>query len=127
MHVWKQVLLLFVILCSLHAAEWRWANDTLEPTDDKQVHAVGSFGLYYMLVNKNIESKKAVIIVYNLGLAKECMDALLPWERYGKMGGDGFSTNDMLYNMLGITIAYATDSVWKVSYANNMINISFPL
>ena len=23
---------------------WRWAEDTLQPTDDKQVHGVGSFG-----------------------------------------------------------------------------------
>ena len=26
--------------------KWRWAEDTVTPTDDKQVHAVGSFGLY---------------------------------------------------------------------------------
>ena len=28
--------------------KWRWAEDTLQPTEDKQVHAIGSFGLYYL-------------------------------------------------------------------------------
>ena len=127
MHGLKQVLLLFATLGSFCAAEWRWANDTLEPTDDKQVHAIGSFGLYYMLVYKNIEPNKAVAIISSLGIAKECADALVPWERYGRMGGDGFSTNDILYNILGLATAYITDNAWKVSYDNNMISISWSL
>ena len=127
MHVLKQVLLLFVTLGSFCAAEWRWANDTLEPTDDKQVHAIGNFGLYYMLVYKNIESNKAVAIISSLGIAKECADALVPWERYGRMGGDGFSTNDILYNILGLATAYITDNTWKVCYDNNMVSISWSL
>ena len=24
--------------------KWRWSEDTLQPTDDKQVHGVGSYG-----------------------------------------------------------------------------------
>ena len=41
---------------------WRWAEDTIVPTDDKQLHAIGSFGLYYLLVHKDIYPNKAVVI-----------------------------------------------------------------
>jgi hypothetical protein len=33
--------------------KWRWAEDTMSPTDDKQVHGVGSFGyIIYLQVRE---------------------------------------------------------------------------
>ena len=59
-----------------------------------------------------------------LGLAKETIDALLPYEKYGRFGGDGFSKNDLVYDLLGIGIAYTIDKVWeKKSYENKSIGI----
>ena len=105
--------------------KWRWANDNIAPLDDKQIHAVGSFGLYYLLTKKDIHPNKAVTIIASLGIAKECVDALVPWEVYGRLGGDGFSKYDLFYNSLGLFIAYAIDDRWEVGYNNGYIRIIY--
>ena len=93
--------------------KWRWAEDTLQPTDDKQVHGVGSFGLYYLFTSKGMTQKNAVNTVIWLGLFKEGIDALVPWEQYGAYGGDGFSKNDVIYNTIGVGSAYLIDRLWE--------------
>tara|TARA_Y100000310_G_C20327799_1_gene643816 strand:- start:91 stop:567 length:477 start_codon:yes stop_codon:yes gene_type:complete len=110
---------------SYSLGKWRWAEDNIAPLDDKQVHAVGSFGLYYLFTEKGIHPNKAAILISSLGLAKECVDALVPWEIYGRIGGDGFSKYDMLYNALGLFTAYVIDERWVVSYRNGHINIIY--
>ena len=93
--------------------KWRWAEDTLQPTDDKQVHGVGSFGLYYLFTNKGMTSTQAIKTTVGLGLFKEGIDALVPWETYGSYGGDGFSKNDVVYNAIGVGSAYLIDKLWE--------------
>jgi hypothetical protein len=93
--------------------KWRWSEDTLQPTDDKQVHSVGSFGLYYLFTDKGMTQKKAASVVIGLGLFKEGIDALVPWETYGAYGGDGFSKNDVIYNLVGVGSAYLIDRLWE--------------
>ena len=105
--------------------KWRWSEDTIVPTDDKQIHAIGAFGLYYLLASKKIHQNRAVIIVSSLGIAKECIDALVPWEIYGRIGGDGFSKYDIFYNSLGLFVAYAIDDRWEVRYNNGLISIIY--
>jgi len=41
-----------------------------------------------------------------LGLANEVKDALLPYEKYGWIGGEGFSYKDMLANCGGVLVGY---------------------
>lgn len=99
--------------------KWRWSEDTLQLTHDKETHAVGSFGLYYLFVNKGMTQRKAITSVLVLGLVKEGIDALVPWEEYGSYGGDGFSQNDIVYNVMGVSSAYIIDKLWeKKSYEN---------
>ena len=93
--------------------KWRWAEDTLQPTDDKQVHGVGSFGLYYLFTSKGMTPTQAIKTTVGLGLLKEGIDALLPWEQYGSYGGDGFSKNDVVYNAIGVGSAYLIDKLWE--------------
>ena len=93
--------------------KWRWAEDTLQPTDDKQVHGVGSFGLYYLFTSKGMIPAKAIKTTAGLGLLKEGIDALVPWEQYGSYGGDGFSKNDVVYNAIGVGSAYLIDKLWE--------------
>ena len=93
--------------------KWRWSEDTLQPTDDKQVHSVGSFGLYYLFTSKGMTQKDAVNTVIWLGLFKEGIDAFVPWEQYGAYGGDGFSKNDVIYNVIGVGSAYLIDRLWE--------------
>ena len=99
--------------------KWRWAEDTLQPTDDKQIHGVGSFGLYYLFTSKGMTQKKAASTVIGLGLFKEGIDALVPWEQYGSYGGDGFSKNDVVYNAIGVGSAYLIDRLWENKGDNN--------
>ena len=93
--------------------KWRWAEDTMSPTDDKQVHGVGSFGLYYLFTNKGMTPTQAIKTTVGLGLLKEGIDALVPWEQYGSYGGDGFSKNDVVYNAIGVGSAYLIDKLWE--------------
>ena len=93
--------------------KWRWAEDTLQPTEDKQVHGVGSFGLYYLFTSKGMTSTQAIKTTIGLGLFKEGIDALVPWEQYGAYGGDGFSKNDVVYNAIGVGSAYLIDKLWE--------------
>ena len=93
--------------------KWRWAEDTLQPTEDKQVHAVGSFGLYYLFTSKGMTSTQAIKTTIGLGLFKEGIDAFIPWEQYGSYGGDGFSKNDVVYNAIGVGSAYLIDRLWE--------------
>ena len=93
--------------------KWRWAEDTMSPTDDKQVHGVGSFGLYYLFTSKGMTPTQAIKTTVGLGLLKEGIDALVPWEQYGAYGGDGFSKNDVVYNAIGVGSAYLIDRLWE--------------
>ena len=93
--------------------KWRWAEDTLQPTEDKQVHGVGSFGLYYLFTSKGMTPTQAIKTTVGLGLFKEGIDALVPWEQYGAYGGDGFSKNDVVYNAIGVGSAYLIDRLWE--------------
>ena len=93
--------------------KWRWAEDTAEMTFDKETHLVGSFGLYYLFRHKDYTAVESIFYSFCLGLAKETTDALVPWEEYGKWGGDGFSKYDMYYDIAGIGMAYTLDKLWK--------------
>ena len=93
--------------------KWRWAEDTMELTHDKETHAAGSFGLYYLFTSKGMTSTQAIKTTVGLGLFKEGIDALVPWEQYGSYGGDGFSKNDVVYNAIGVGSAYLIDRLWE--------------
>ena len=93
--------------------QWRWADDTSEFTFDKEAHFVGSAGAYFFFRHKNYTKLESIKYSIYIGLSKEVIDALLPWEKYGKWGGDGFSKYDLGYNMLGILCAWGIDELWK--------------
>ena len=103
--------------------KWRWANDTMELTLDKEAHTGVSFGLYYLFTKKGMTQKKAISTTIYLGLFKETVDALVPWEQYGIIGGDGFSKNDVVYNIIGIGLAYLLDKLWENGHDNRSIYI----
>ena len=105
-------------MISLVHAEWRWANDTSEFTMDKEAHLVGSFGLYYLFRHKEFNETQSIFYSISLGILKETSDALLPYEKYGRIGGDGFSKYDLYYNIAGIGLAYALDKLWKPEKKN---------
>ncbi len=112
--MWRHILIIMVTLSfSQELGKWRWADDTAEFTMDKEAHFVGSAGAYFFFRHKDYTAKQSVLYSFYLGLGKECIDALLPWERYGRWGGDGFSKYDLAYDIAGIGVAYLIDRVWK--------------
>ena len=93
--------------------QWRWADDTSEFTMDKEAHFVGSAGAYFFFRHKNYTEIESMKYSLYLGLAKEFIDAIVPYEKYGKWGGDGFSRYDLGYDILGILCAWGIDKIWK--------------
>jgi hypothetical protein len=107
------ILLLVTLTFSQELGNWRWADDTAEFSMDKQAHFVGSAGAYFFFRHKDYTQKESILYSFYLGLTKECIDAVLPYEKYDKWGGDGFSKYDLAYDIAGIGVAYLIDKVWK--------------
>ena len=112
-----QITMVLLLLTSIGytqtLGEWRWADDTSEFTMDKEAHFVGSAGAYFFFRHKGYTQHESMEYSLYLGLAKECIDAMLPYEKYGRWGGDGFSKYDLMYDILGILTAYGIDKLWK--------------
>ena len=128
-------LVVVLIMCSIVYSEWRWASDSMELTHDKEAHFVGSAGAYFFFRHKEYTVRESILYTFYLGLTKECIDAVVPWEEYGAWGGDGFSKYDLTYNIAGITIALLLDNIWKPKedskwergFSNDSISISYRL
>ena len=131
--MWKLIIVLMISLSfSADIGKWRWADDTAEFTMDKQAHFVGSFGLYFMFRQKDFSELDSFKYTFYCGLVKEVIDAYVPYETNGKVGGDGFSKYDLAYDLLGIGVAYGVDKLWKpkkvnISYSKNHLNLTYRL
>ena len=127
------ILMVLSIGFSQKFGEWRWADDSSEFTMDKEAHFVGSAGAYFFFRHKGHSEKESVLYSFYLGLGKECIDAILPWEKYGRWGGDGFSKYDLAYDVAGIGVAFLIDKLWKPKensnwerrFSTNSISISY--
>ena len=124
MYYWI-VLMVLSIGFSQEFGKWRWADDTAEFTMDKEAHFVGSSGAYFFFRHKDYTELQSIRNAFLLGLTKECIDAILPWEQYGKWGGDGFSKYDLAYNTAGIGLAYIIDKLWEPKENNNDFYIRY--
>ena len=119
--MWILILLLMVTFSfSQELGKWRWADDTAEFTMDKEAHFVGSAGAYFFFRHKEYTAVESIIYSVGLGLVKETIDALVPWERYGRWGGDGFSKYDLYYDIAGVGCAYVIDLMWKPKKSKNL-------
>ena len=127
------MLMVLSIGFSQEFGEWRWADDTAEFTMDKEALFVGSAGAYFCFRHKGYTEKESILYTFYLGLGKECIDAILPWEQYGRWGGDGFSKYDLAYDIAGIGVAFLIDNWWKPKedskwerrFSTNSISISY--
>ena len=105
--------LMVLLMVSMAHTEWRWATDTNEFTMDKKAHFLGSAGAYFFFRHKDYSVEESIKYSFYLGLGKEVVGAVLPWEEYGSWGGDGFSKYDLSYDLAGILLAYTLDEIWK--------------
>ena len=127
------MLIVLSISYSQEFGKWRWADDTIELTHYKEAHFVGSAGAYFFFRHKEYTEIESIKYSFYLGLLKECIDAIFPYEKYGAWGGDGFSKYDLYYDLLGITNAVLIDKIWKPKedskwerrFNNNSISFSY--
>jgi len=112
-------ILIISLIISLAQAEWRWADDTPEFTMDKQAHFVGSYGLYFMFRHMEFSELDSFKYTLYCGLTKEIIDAYSARKENGKWSGDGFSKYDLVYDLLGIGIAYGVDKLWNKIFKKN--------
>ena len=102
---------MFLLIVAPLTAQWRTANDTWDSRSgaiiksDKLEHAVffasTNLTLDLLFPSKQKHNWKYTLLI---GVANEVKDALLPWERYGGKGGDGWSWKDTVFNILGVAV-----------------------
>ena len=114
-----------LLMVSMAHTEWRWADDSDEFTMDKKAHFLGSAGAYFFFRHKDYSVEESMLYSFYLGLGKEVIDAVLPYEKYGSWGGDGFSKYDLMYDVAGILCAYGIDKVWKPKENKNDFRFGF--
>ena len=108
---WSMVVLFFLFVAFAADAcygqeffQWRWSHDpVMKNPDASALHGLGSAFLSGSFDNsmKWYESDGLILV---LGTVWEVKDALLPWERIGILGGEGFSVNDLKCDIAGIAI-----------------------
>tara|TARA_Y100000592_G_scaffold100754_1_gene182563 strand:- start:1964 stop:2368 length:405 start_codon:yes stop_codon:yes gene_type:complete len=118
-------ILMVLLMVSMAHTEWRWADDSDEFTMDKKAHFLGSAGAYFFFRHKDYSVEESMLYSFYLGLGKEVIDAVLPYEKYGSWGGDGFSKYDLMYDVAGILCAYGIDKVWKPKENKNDFRFGF--
>ena len=99
--------LMVLLMVTMAHTKWQLVNDTSEFTMDKQVHLVGSFGLYFMFRHKDFSELDSFKYSLLFGLTKELIL------------DDGISKYDLAYDITGIGFAYLIDKVWKPKKNNN--------
>jgi len=126
--MWYKIIMVLLMVTTIgfsqNLGNWRWNNEQLDWAHDKEAHFAGSFGLYYLFKYKGSSDFDAAKYSFYLGLVKETIDALVPYESYGAWGGDGWSNADIQANLFGIGTAYVIDRLWESkSYENKSASI----
>jgi len=98
-------LLLIVMGLLNYLDSFRVSEDSLKLTTDKVEHAVGSGLLFLALMFiTRLNCFDAYMVTIILGMLWEIKDGFVPYERYGWIGGDGCSVNDLTYDIIGAVI-----------------------
>jgi len=95
---------------------FRWARDgpfgfeeMLRNRHSWWVHFTASGGLYWTISHHTESEESALIHTLPLIWLWEVKDGFLPWEKYGWIGGDGFSWRDGLAGSIAVVGSYAFD------------------
>ncbi len=89
---------------------WRWSRDSflnakMEIRKDKWQHFAASGVLYIGFRLFGGREGESAVAAASTGVLWEVKDAILPWEKYGFWGGDGFSWRDIVADVFGIATA----------------------
>ena len=107
----KKIIAFLLFACSLNAGP-RVADSPFTSMNghfikyDKIEHCAGSFLLAHSLTACGIDNKKAAILSLSAGFAWELKDAVMPYEKYGAFGGEGFCWRDLTADAVGVFASY---------------------
>ena len=60
--MWYRIIMVLLMVITIgYPQQWRWADDSMEMTFDKETHLVGSFGLYYMFEYKGFSDEDMLL------------------------------------------------------------------
>ena len=102
---------------------WRWARDGWTTRQgllrfsggyDKIEHALFFGAMYAVLRLVGMNTAGAWLWSSFAALLNEVKDALMPWERFGWIGGDGFSWRDFVASVGGILLCWAAEMAVRV-------------
>jgi uncharacterized protein YfiM (DUF2279 family) len=107
----KKIIAFLLFSCALNAGP-RVADSPFTSMNghfikyDKAEHCAGSFMLHSGLVGIGVDNKKAMILSLSAGLAWELKDSVIPYEKYGAFGGEGFCWRDFTADAVGVFASY---------------------
>lgn len=89
--------------------QWRWAHDQWLSKGGTilQFDKLEHFLIYFLagfVLSFKFAAKAVIVLLFAIGLLWEIKDALMPYEKYGWWGGEGFSWKDLTANIIGIAL-----------------------
>ncbi|HEA19674.1 hypothetical protein LCGC14_2100560 [marine sediment metagenome] len=87
-----------------HDDKWLSRQGSILPWD-KAEHAIVSAILAYF-ATLLLPLLAGCLLVLFIGSLWELKDSIMPWEKYGFWGGDGFSWKDLIADFVGILIIF---------------------
>ena len=112
------LLLVFLLLCFVcdTYGQWRWSNHGWDTEAgfitryDKVDHFLCSAVVYYSLRTiVKLNKFESWLVTTLLIVAWEVKDALFPWEKFGRAGGDGFCWKDLVAGEAGMITICSID------------------
>jgi hypothetical protein len=85
------------------------------------VHFAASGGLYWAISNHTVTEESALYHTLPVIWLWEVKDGFLPWEKYGWIGGDGFSWRDGVAGSIAAVGSYAIDKWVYPFIRDNML------
>jgi len=110
--------ILLLLLCTTafgdaEYGKWRWSDQPImQMPDASAMHFTASL----LLADKFSYTTtwwKADLMALGVGLVWEVKDGLVPYEKAGILGGEGFSTNDLIMDASGIIFNRVGSLIWN--------------
>lgn len=110
----RSLILILFLTVSLQAqefGEWRISEDSMLKCADCTFGHGSASWIIADLLDDHMAWWKADLITLGAGIAWEVKDGYVPWEKYGVLGGEGFSRNDIYADLTGIIIHRIKESI----------------
>lgn len=111
-------LLILLVLCSqmlaqfyapdrdpnIDVGDWRTSDQPISFNLAASMSHVAGSAYLAIILEEHVDWWQADLLVLTAGFLWEVKDGYVPWEKAGALGGEGFSSNDLKMDILGITL-----------------------